>query len=91
MSVRVVARIRPLLGKELDKDTIVRAECSQEGKPMDIVRIPNPKNEAEEFSFAFNGVYDTETTQEELFTNEGRKYSVYTLHHYLIDSSVSDS
>lgn len=71
MSVRVVARIRPLLEKELDKDTIVRAECSQEGKPVNIVRIPNPKNESEEFSFTFNGVYDQETTQEELFTNEG--------------------
>ena len=73
MSVRVVARIRPLLDRELDKDTIVRAESSQEGKPMNIVRIPNPKNESEEFSFAFNSVYDKETTQEELFTNEGRK------------------
>ena len=67
----VVARIRPLLGTELDKDTIVRAECSQEGKPMNIVRIPNPKNEAEEFNFTFNGVYDMETTQEELFASEG--------------------
>lgn len=38
---------------------------------MNIVRIPNPKNESEEFSFTFNGVYDMETTQEELFTNEG--------------------
>ncbi|PMD42377.1 kinesin-domain-containing protein [Hyaloscypha variabilis F] len=70
MSVRVVARIRPLLDKELDKDTIVRAESSGDGKAMNIVRIPNPKNEAEEFSFTFNGVYDMETTQEELFTNE---------------------
>ncbi|PMD20540.1 kinesin-domain-containing protein [Hyaloscypha hepaticicola] len=70
MSVRVVARIRPLLDKELDKDTIVRAESSGDGKIMNIVRIPNPKNEAEEFSFTFNGVYDMETTQEELFTNE---------------------
>ena len=60
-----------MLGTELDKDTIVRAECSQEGKPMNVVRIPNPKNEAEEFSFTFNGVYDMETTQEELFTSEG--------------------
>ncbi len=91
MSVRVVARIRPLLDRELDKDTIVRAECSQAGKPMNVVRIPNPKNEAEEFSFAFNGVYDMETTQEELFTNEGRKSVVRTLCHYLTDSSVSDS
>jgi hypothetical protein len=38
---------------------------------MNIVRIPNPKNESEEFSFTFNGVYDMGTTQEELFTNEG--------------------
>jgi hypothetical protein len=67
----VVARIRPLLDKELDKDTIVRAESNQDGKPPNLVRIPNPKNEAEEFSFTFNGVYDMETTQEELFTNEG--------------------
>ncbi len=71
MSVRVVSRIRPLLPKELDKDTIVRAESSQEGGPVNVVRIPNPKNEAEEFSFTFNGVYDMQTTQEELFTKEG--------------------
>lgn len=37
---------------------------------MNIVRIPNPKKEAEEFSFTFNGVYDMGTSQEELFTNE---------------------
>jgi hypothetical protein len=67
----VVARIRPLLDKELDKDTIVRAECSQDGMPMNIVKIPNPKNFSEEFSFTFNGVYDMGTTQEELFTKEG--------------------
>jgi hypothetical protein len=67
----VVARIRPLLDKELDKDTIVRAESSQDGMPMNIVKIPNPKNFSEEFSFAFNGVYDMGTTQEELFTKEG--------------------
>ncbi|CZR57563.1 probable kinesin-II subunit [Phialocephala subalpina] len=70
MSVRVVARIRPLLGsRELDKDTIVRAEQDSDGK-LNIVRIPNPKNEAEEYSFTFNSVYEMETTQEELFTNE---------------------
>ncbi|KAA8566278.1 hypothetical protein MFRU_019g00670 [Monilinia fructicola] len=70
MSVRVVARIRPLLPKELDKDTIVRAERSQDSKTFNVVRIPNPKNESEEFSFTFNGVYDMGTSQEELFTNE---------------------
>ncbi|KAG4431065.1 hypothetical protein IFR05_013457 [Cadophora sp. M221] len=63
MSVRVVARVRPLLAKELDKDTIVRVESN-------VLKLPNPKNEAEEFSFTFNGVYDMGTTQEELFTNE---------------------
>jgi hypothetical protein len=66
-----VARIRPLLNNELDRDTIVRAESNQDGKPANLVRIPNPKNEVEEFSFTFNSVYDMETTQEELFTNEG--------------------
>lgn len=71
MSVRVVARIRPLLEKELDKDVIVRAESPEEGKPPSIVKIPNPKNPSEEFSFAFNSVYDQHVTQEELYTAEG--------------------
>ena len=71
MSVRVVARIRPLLENELDKDIIVRPASSDEGKPTTLVRIPSPKNEAEIFTFAFNSVYDQPTTQEELFTAEG--------------------
>ena len=71
MSVRVVARIRPLLDKEADKDTIVRADSAEPGGPHTIVRIPNPRNEAEDFSFAFNSVYDQSTTQETLFTSEG--------------------
>ncbi|AEO67467.1 uncharacterized protein THITE_2144820 [Thermothielavioides terrestris NRRL 8126] len=70
MSVRVVARIRPLLEKELGKDVIVRPDRVEEGKPFTVVKIPNPKNETEEFSFAFNSVYDQTTTQEELFTAE---------------------
>ncbi|CCT67364.1 related to chromokinesin Xkid [Fusarium fujikuroi] len=70
MSVRVVSRIRPLLEKERECDIIVRADTADSGKPNTIVKIPNPKNEAEEFSFAFNGVYDRSTTQEELFTAE---------------------
>ena len=71
MSVRVVARIRPLLEKELEKDIIVRSDSVEAGKPSTIVKIPNPKNEVEEFSFAFNGVYDRSTSQETLFTSEG--------------------
>lgn len=72
MSIRVVARIRPLLGSsELDKDVIVHAESTEEGKTATVVKIPNPKNGAEEFSFAFNSVYDRGTSQEQLFTAEG--------------------
>lgn len=37
-----------------------------------IVRIPNPKNEGEEFSFQFNAVYDASATQQELFDAEGQ-------------------
>ena len=71
MSVRVVARIRPLLPKELDKDIIVQAGSSEDGSQPNVVKIPSPKNESEIFSFAFNSVYGQETTQEELFNAEG--------------------
>ncbi|KAI1634265.1 kinesin-II 95 kDa subunit [Biscogniauxia mediterranea] len=70
MSVRVVARIRPLLEKELNKDIIVHAASNNDGKSSNVVKIPNPKNESEEFSFTFNGVYDQPTTQEQLFSAE---------------------
>lgn len=77
MSVRVVARIRPLLEKELDKDIIVRPASNDDGKSSNVVKIPNPRNESEEFSFAFNSVYDQATTQEELFTAEGMLERVF--------------
>lgn len=64
MSVRVVARVRPLLGNELEKDEIVEAVSST------TVRIPSPKNAAESFSFQFNSVYGQQSTQQELFDNE---------------------
>ena len=74
MSVRVVARIRPLLKAEIEKDVIVTAApcqtASASSRPQ-IVRIPNPKNEAEMYSFQFNSVYEQETTQQEVFENEG--------------------
>ncbi|MCJ1404261.1 hypothetical protein MMC11_007486 [Xylographa trunciseda] len=72
MSVRVVARIRPLLKAEIEKDTIVTAvsgDNDSTGLPT-IVRIPNPKNENEDFSFHFNSVYDQGATQQDLFENE---------------------
>ncbi|KAF9696624.1 hypothetical protein EKO04_005492 [Ascochyta lentis] len=70
MSVRVVARIRPLLKQELDKDTIVTAE-TLEGEPTaTVVRLPSPKNDAESFSFQFSSVYEQEATQQQLFDAE---------------------
>ena len=80
MSVRVVARIRPLLEKELGKDVIVHAESTEEGRHPTVVKIPNPKNESEEFSFAFNSVYDQPTGQEELFNAEGKMTTVPPLY-----------
>ena len=71
MSVRVVARIRPLLKAELDKDTIVSANSVDGQSPPTIVRVPNPKNEGEDFSFQFNSVYGPEATQQDLFDGEG--------------------
>lgn len=79
MSVRVVARIRPLLDKEADKDIIVRPDSTEAGKPHTIVKIPNPRNDGEDFSFAFNSVYGQSATQEALFTSEGTVY-FNTLH-----------
>ncbi|KAJ2896967.1 uncharacterized protein MKZ38_005066 [Zalerion maritima] len=68
MSVRVVARIRPLLEKEQAKDVIVTTSQTEDGKP--VVKIPSPRNESEEFSFGFNSVYGSATTQEQLFSAE---------------------
>ncbi|KAJ5769854.1 uncharacterized protein N7511_001905 [Penicillium nucicola] len=92
MSVRVVARVRPLLKSERDLDVILRTGSSASDKSRlstigeksdksdkklaalrdrdNVVRIPNPKNEGEEYAFQFNGVYDAEVSQQELFDAE---------------------
>ncbi|KAL3450934.1 P-loop containing nucleoside triphosphate hydrolase protein [Aspergillus insuetus] len=86
MSVRVVARVRPLLKAERDVDVILHTgskegkanrKTSQENSKLaalrdrdTLVRIPNPKNENEEYSFQFNAVYDAEASQQELFEAE---------------------
>ncbi|EUC51335.1 hypothetical protein COCMIDRAFT_31470 [Bipolaris oryzae ATCC 44560] len=70
MSVRVVARIRPLLKQEVDKDTIVTAEKLEGETTPAVVRIPSPKNEAESFSFQFSSVYEQDATQQQLFDAE---------------------
>jgi hypothetical protein len=74
MSVRVVARIRPLLKAEIERDVIVQAATTDENSPtqsLNLVRIPNPRCHGEDFSFQFNSVYDAQATQEELFKKEG--------------------
>ena len=68
MSIKVVARVRPLLNTEIDRDIIVQTQTTEEHP---VVRIPNPKNSAESFSFKFNSVYDQEATQQNIFENEG--------------------
>ncbi|KAF2722395.1 kinesin-domain-containing protein [Polychaeton citri CBS 116435] len=72
MSVRVVARIRPLLKAETQADTIVTSASSPSDKKdsRTIVRIPNPKNEFEAYSFQFNNVYGQEATQAQIFDDE---------------------
>ncbi|KAJ5606452.1 hypothetical protein N7510_009233 [Penicillium lagena] len=96
MSVRVVARVRPLLKSERELDVILRTgatagtadsksrqstgdkKSSREGAALaalrdrdNLVRIPNPKNEGEEYAFQFNAVYDSDASQQELFDAEG--------------------
>jgi hypothetical protein len=86
MSVRVVARLRPLWKTERDLDVVVHTTNSLShpiGKENpdvnpalrdrdNIVKIPNPKNEGEQYAFQFNAVYDGNTTQQEIFDAEGR-------------------
>jgi hypothetical protein len=70
MSVRVVARIRPLLNGEIERDQIVTRHEGADNKPS-IVKVPNPKNLAEEYSFHFNSVYSQDAAQQEIFETEG--------------------
>jgi hypothetical protein len=70
MSVRVVARVRPLLKSENDKDQIVTSHNGADGNNT-IIMIPNPKNLSEEYSFQFNSVYEQDATQQEIFDTEG--------------------
>ena len=72
MSVRVVARIRPLLSSENEIDTIVRTGGADEKARPNVVKVPNPKNLSEEYSFQFNSVYGEDATQQEIFDAEGK-------------------
>lgn len=68
----MVARVRPLLKNEIDKDVIVTASSAPGDKDdsKSIVRIPNPKKESELYTFQFSSVYDQAATQADIFDNE---------------------
>lgn len=55
-SVRIIARVRPLLNGETKEDVIVHVEGNT-------ITIPNPKNQKENFTFPFNTVHDMESNQ----------------------------
>lgn len=72
MGIRVVARIRPQQRHELDKDVIVSAASDNDTSAHPtVVKVPNPKNESEDFSFQFSSVYEQSSNQQEIFDNEG--------------------
>lgn len=71
MSVRVVARVRPLLTAEAEKDQILSLHNGSDNKAQ-IVKIPNPKNFSEEYSFVFASVFDQHASQQDLFDAEGK-------------------
>ena len=91
MSVCVVARIRPLLKLENERDVIVTTTATESGEPTHgrpgtksngkhtgsdntgVIRIPNPKNGAEQYSFQFNSVYDHTASQQAVYDNEGKQ------------------
>lgn len=72
MTIRVVARIRPQQQSELGKDVIVSSATICESLAQQtLVKIPNPRNEAQDYTFQFSSVYDKHSTQQQLFDHEG--------------------
>jgi hypothetical protein len=84
MSVRVVARIRPLLKQEIEKDVIVTPSSSDQTNTQNLIRIPNPKNHAELYSFQFNSVYDQHAVQQEIFESEGTTGNKQPAHVFML-------
>lgn len=66
----MVARIRPLLKSEREIDQILTEHPGPDDKTS-VVKIPNPKNLSEEYSFQFNSVYNQDSTQQQIFEAEG--------------------
>lgn len=72
--VRIVARIRPILSGENERDVVVTVSSEGDKK---VVTMPNPKNENEIFSFPFNTVYGDEADQAQIFS-EGERAVLHT-------------
>lgn len=81
MSVRVVARIRPLLKTEHEKDVIVQVHNDSDAESTRI-KIPNPKNFSEDFSFQFNSVYPRDSTQQQIYEAEGKRLPAHSFRRY---------
>lgn len=75
MTIRVVARIRPAQKHELEKDTILKA-ASIGNDPPTLIKIRNPKNEQELFTFQFSSVYDEAAEQQTIFDAESMSRSL---------------
>ena len=91
MAIRVVARIRPQQESELGKDVIVSTGSNNDASSRpNLVKIPNPKNEAETFSFQFNSVYGFEASQQDVFYHESQSPSSWDLASELIRRSFSN-
>jgi hypothetical protein len=70
--VRIVARIRPVLGSENTNDVVVNAEANS-------VSMPNPKNEKETFTFPFHAVYGMDSDQAQIFAEGMFFFTLRTL------------
>ena len=66
MSVRVVARVRPRLKAENEKDEILSLHDGS------TVKIPNPKSMNQYHSYEFAAAYGQDATQQEMFEAEGK-------------------
>ena len=74
MAIRVIARIRPTQQNELERDVIVKAAGTDDDATSapTLVKIPNPKNQHENFTFQFSSVYNESAQQQQIFDSEGQ-------------------
>lgn len=84
------------LSKTKENEKPLKAKKIKNGKGEDadislakatVVRIPNPRNEGEDFSFKFHSVYDGTATQQDIFDAEGQL--IYFLFCFLYPAGIS--